>query len=1828
MSGSGVVARVVRAMLVASLLGGAAGAAFAAERRAIVTEDTDYFGRDLGTVKDVDLDGCKAACVEDEACKAFTYNTKARWCFKKAEVGDLRAFPGAISGKIVEASTADPGLQDTRRAELSYLPQSYRDEANTFLGTLAAMKPEGDAADAIQEAMDASMAGNALAANEKYKVALAFDSSRHDVWEAFTSATLAVNSDDWQIRDRVRTESTQGAVNTYLRAEDPDAQAFALQMLARALANRDDWVNAIKTARRSLAIKPDGAFSAQLDTWIDEHGFRVSDNTVDTTADQPRICVAFSGEIAKDDPNITDYVKVEGGETLAVEAEGTQICISGVTYGETYHVTVREGLPAKDPEEKLRKTAELDILIRDRDPSVRFVGKAYVLPKIADATIPVVTVNVDRINAKVVRIGDRSLVSSIANQEFMSQLGSWQAEDMATRTGEAVWDGRVEIKRETNREVTTAIPVGDVVKTLKPGVYAMIATPENSKDQWGSQATQWFIVTDMGLSSMTGNDGLHAVIRSLTSAGPVAGAKVTLVALNNDVLGTGTTDENGYVRFDPGLVRGTGGMAPALLTAEGGADDYAFLDLTKTAFDLTDRGVDGRPSPLPVDVFMSTERGVYRPGETVNATVLARDGKAEATADVPLTLVVFRPDGVEHMRRLAADEGAGGRDLSFDLPGTAMRGAWRMAAYVDPKADPVAEKSFQVEDFQPERIDFKIATDAEVLTPGETAQASIDVNWLYGAPAANLNVEGEVYVTKAAGIPAAPGYSFGLADEEFTPVAEAIQAPTTDENGHADLDLVTPSVSDSTAPLQAAVHVRVLDTNGRPVERRLSLPLSDGRPRIGVDPQFEENVEEGGNARFNVAVVDGEGVRTEAKGLTWALERIDTRYQWYNSDGSWNYEPIKTSALVANGTIDVAADRPSALEARVTWGEYRLTVEDPAGEGVPVTYDFEAGWYVAAGADETPDFLKITLDKEKYRIGDTLTAHLQPRFAGVALIQVVDDRLVTMRTVEVTEAGADVTLPVTADWGPGAYVTATLLRPMDVAAKRMPARALGLAWAAVDPEDRVLNVGVEAPAEVRPNTMLPIEVALANVKPGDDAFVTIAAVDVGILNVTQFEAPAPEGWYFAQRQLGVAFRDVYGQLIDTTLGVKGEVRSGGDGGGISKLLGPPPTERLVAFYQGVTKVDTDGKARASFALPDFNGTVKVMVVAWSKTAVGHATRDVAVRDPVVIMASLPGFLQPGDRSRLRLDLTHVSGPTGAFKLNVSAAGALVDVDAKLGQAVIELGEKASAEVLIPMTAMEVGDETVTATLTAPDGSVSTKTLTVPVRANEPPVVRVSDFKLAARTGKITIGGDLVEGYLKGTAAATLTVGHVAGIDLPGLVASLDKYPYGCTEQITSRALPLVYLDDVVLAAGLTGEKPVRERVQKAVGDVLVNQGSNGSFGLWSPGSEDLWLDAYVTDFLTRAKEKGYDVPATSFELAVSNLKNRVAYSTDFTTGGEDVAYTLYVLARNGRASIGDLRYFAETKLDAFVTPLAKAQLGAALALYGDTQKAETVFRAALGRLADRPDAEKVWRIDYGSDLRDGAALLTLASETHVKAVDVDQLSRQIQSLADQSRWLSTQEQSWMLLAANALLTGGAKPMLDVDGVRKDGVFTARYEPAALTRGIAVGNLGEFAVDARVTVTGVPTTPEPAGGNGYTIERSYYDLDGNAVDPTAVKLGDRLVVTLKVTTTDSAAARLMIDDPIPAGFAIDNPSLVSSGDVSALSFLPLVSNAQATEYRTDRFLAAYDRSGGETELAFAYMVRAIAPGTFARPAALVMDMYRPEKRARTESGMLEVVGPLQ
>jgi alpha-2-macroglobulin len=334
--------------------------------------------------------------------------------------------------------------------------------------------------------------------------------------------------------------------------------------------------------------------------------------------------------------------------------------------------------------------------------------------------------------------------------------------------------------------------------------------------------------------------------------------------------------------------------------------------------------------------------------------------------------------------------------------------------------------------------------------------------------------------------------------------------------------------------------------------------------------------------------------------------------------------------------------------------------------------------------------------------------------------------------------------------------------------------------------------------------------------------------------------------------------------------------------------------------------------------------------------------------------------------------------------------------------------------------------------------------------------------------------------------------------------------------------------------------------------------------------------------------------------------------------GTALAYALMVLAREGAAAVGDLRYYADVKGDDFATPLAQAQLGAALASYGDQVRADAMFARAAATVNARPEGpEQIFRADYGTNYRDAAGLLTLAVEAGSTAIDGEALTDRI---AVRGSGLSTQEATWALLAAHALLDGGGNDGITMNGDPATGPLVRVLDANATTPTI-VGNTG---ADTTVTVSvyGVPSEPEPAGGNGYQITRSYFTLTGEPVTLDAVKVGDRLVTVLEVTPFARGEARLMVADPLPAGFEIDNPNLMSAGSTSSMDWLNAEVEVTHAEFRQDRFLTAIDRYGNES-FKLAYVVRAISPGVFHHPAASVEDMYRPDYRARTAAGTLTI-----
>ncbi|MFN3723235.1 MAG: MG2 domain-containing protein [Paracoccaceae bacterium] len=1783
------------------------------EKRAILLQDTDLPGGDIGQLFDTTLEACERACLSNEQCTAFTFNTRNGSCFPKANPGEAAPYVGAHSAQVLRAAQGSADRAMARRDELRFaIDQDLPDAMEQAMAIGRAYPVNGSSAAAlVNAATEADTRGDVMAAIRFAGAAVALDDTA-ERWLDYARLSLKAGVRPGTGQRAVHLQGLQAAWNAYLRSEPAPLRHNILIVMATALEALDQGRDAVSALRLAQSLQPRDDTAAALDTAIGKYGFRITEHEVQADSLRPRICAIFSEDLVKAGVDYETFVQLPQSR-LTVTSDGYRnLCVEGLAHGARYTVTFREGLPAADGQE-MAKSVAITAYVRDRTPGVRFPGRSYVLPKGESAAIPVETVNTDKLDLTLFRVTDRNLLRAFQNGYFSQPISNWQEGDFKGEVGAQVWSGNATVGQDVNRDVTTRLPLTDALAGQPAGVYALKAAIPG-KDPYDTPAGwQWFVVSDLGLTTMSGVDGLHVFVRSLGTAQAKAGTTIDLLSTANEILATVTTDAMGYARFDAGLTRGTAGAAPALIVVRDGADDVAFLSLTDPEFDLSDRGVEGRPPAPPIDVFLTTDRGAYRAGETVYATALARDGNAAAVPGLPLTARLKRPDGVEYSRMLVPDAGAGGHVFALPIADSAPRGVWRLEVLADPDAATLASQTFLVEDFLPERIDFDLSLADGDLRVGDTPDLTITARYLFGAPGADLAIEGEVLLRAAKEIAGYTGYVFGPHDEPFDARMESFGGERTDASGLARIFPTLPSAEAPQQPLEARITVRVAEGSGRPVERQITKLLTPTTPMIGVRAMFDGVVAEGTEARFALVGLGPDGQPADMD-VEWQITRIETRYQWYQSYGNWNWEPVKSRSISAEGSAQLGAE-PTEIKAPVQWGEYELRVK--AANGAITSTAFYAGWYAPADVTSTPDTLALSLDKPAYKSGDTATLRIVPRAAGTALVTVLSNRLIAMQAVEVAEGENLITLPVTDDWGAGVYVTASVLRPMDVVAGRNPARALGLAHAAVDPGARQLDVTVETLIEAAPRGPLDVAVRVDGMTAGEAAWVTIAAVDQGILNLTAFTPPDPSGHYFGQRKLGIGIRDVYGRLIDGLNGAQGVVRSGGDAGAQARLQAPPPTEELVAYFTGPVRVGADGYARTTFTLPSFNGSVKLMAVAWSAKAVGQAHADVLVRDPVVVTASLPRFMAPGDSSRMLLEIVHATGPSGRMGLDVSASGITLGAI----PSGVDLAENAKAVFAIPVTAGAEGVQTITVAITTPDGKQLTKILTLPVQSNDPEIARTTRLTLA-KGQTLTLDDTIFAGLAPASAKASMAIGPLARMDAPGLLATLDRYPYGCTEQITSKALPLLYFDQVARAMELDRSANLSQRIEQSVAEILTNQTAEGGFGLWSPSNGDLWLDAYVTDFLSRARAQGHAVPDLAFRRALDTLRNQVNYAPDFDEnsngGGEALAYALMVLAREGAAAIGDLRYYADVKADAFGTALAQAQLGGALASYGDQPRADAMFRRAGARMqaVAAQESEQTFRADYGTNFRDAAAILTLAVESGSEAINRDAMTSRISANAVT---LSTQEATWALMATNALID---RPGLD--GITLNGAAMTGPLVKVLTAATGPVSIANSGADTQMTVTayGTPTEPEPAGGNGYAITRSYYTLEGEPATLDTIRTGDRLVTVLEVTPFGKGEARLMVADPLPAGFEIDNPNLISGGSMANLDWLNLEGDVAHSEFRQDRFLTAIDRSNGDT-FRLGYIVRAISPGEFHHPAASVEDMYRPTFRARSDTGRVTI-----
>ena len=1546
------------------------------------------------------------------------------------------------------------------------------------------------------------------------------------------------------------------------------------------------------------------------------------------------VCARFSSPLDRHQ-DIQSYFSVSKKDgTLAdgawlFSSHDSLACFANTEPATEYIVTIYKNLPGRDGA-RLANNFQQRITTRHLEPAASFDTRGSVLMPGISTGLPVVSVNVPAVDITFhrVRPGSRELVLNEIGSSYTYSLSR-----MLPQVSELVYTGRFALQGEKNRRVKHTINIADIPALQAPGLYLAAMKPAGSYTE--SPQMTHFMVTDLGLHARVYSDQLDVHINSLKSAQPVAGVTISLVDDKGQILQQARTTPEGYASFKP-----TPSKAVMLLAEKD--DQQSLLRLKGPALDLSEFELGERPQHSQT-LFIYSERDIYRPGETLHFNALLRDQDGHLQAAPTLKGRLLQPDGQVVRRFTLQATPPGFYQRNIMLPENASTGQWQLE--IDKPDGRKTRYPFKVEEFLPERMKlmFTTASQGAALSPTQPIKVDVLGEYLYGAPAAGNRLSALLRVDHwRTPIPTLKDYQFGDVRDDRGLGTTELEDIFLDNQGKG--KVIAPSRwRDTRSPLKVRLISSLYESGGRPVTRSFEQLVWPGNALIGIRPEFktDENPPENSRVRFDIVRADVQGKKLAAQGLEITLIREEKQYFWEYAEGrGWDYSFSEQEYPVTTQSLNIAAGKHATVELPVEWGSYRLEVRDPQHNTLS-SLRFFAGtdWYSereASAQSSRPDAVGLSLDKPRYRAGDTALLTINPPHDGEALILVEADRPLWTHRQSVTKAGAVVRIPVDAQWQRhDIHVSVIVLRPASKVASITPNRAFGLLHLPLDREARRLQVAIDSVEKSRPNQPLEVALTVANPPVGGNIHVTLAAVDTGVLSLTDFKTPDPFEGFFGRRRYMVESRDLYGAIIELNDYPRAQMKFGGDAparGGKA----PASDIQIVSLYSGPVSVDAQGKAAITLDIPDFNGRLRLMAVAFGNDTFGHADHEVTIAAPVVTQLAMPRFIASGDQATLALDLHNMSGQPQTLNLHLTTTQ---PVTLRNGLQQITLADGEKRTLTFPISAsMGSGRAGIHLAVTSEslhferDWSLAVR----PPYPLERHHQRLLISKGETAHYQLTMLDELLPQSIRGQ----LSISNQPDLGAARQMEALLQYPYGCLEQVSSSAWPWLYANSKNIKRLKLPEASAKKRleaVEEAWRKIEAMQLGNGGFGLWDNHSaEEHWLTAYVTDMLLDAEAQGFPIQQAIRDAALKRLEAYLRQTnmgfSRFSENGDHYrfayrSYAAYVLSRVNRANLGQMRSLFDHQRNDAKAGLPLVHLGLAMLQQGDRQRGHRAIAMGLTKQRD----EEQYLADYGSRIRDDAVILRLLAD---KPRFGDQLKEKLLSLADaiaETRYLSTQERNALFLADIALQQQGGEEWqailqqgLETRQLKQQARYLADLDMAALKEGIAITNQNDALLWSTLNIEGYPRQAPAPVSNGYEIKRDYYNREGKPLDISQLKVGDLVLVHLAITATKRMQDTL-VTDLLPAGLELENQNLEHSIkleqfriDGKTLPELQGDTRIIHQEYRDDRYIAALDHGLYQQQSHIFYLARAVTPGTYKIPPVMVEDMYQPQKRAVGES----------
>jgi alpha-2-macroglobulin len=1535
----------------------------------------------------------------------------------------------------------------------------------------------------------------------------------------------------------------------------------------------------------------------------------------------------------------------------------------------------------------LGKALTVDLSFEELKPAVRMVGSGVILPSTDGLVMPFEAVNLSAVEVRVIRIHESNIgqflqVNALDGTRELARVGrlvTRKTVPLNTKDGPDTgrWnryylDLANHIKAEPGAIYRVELSFGQQ-HSVYPCANATVADGvrerswEEEQAQYDRIQDYWYyddydyedywydeeergsrndpcsqayfarkrsvsrnlLASDLGLIAKRGNDGsLFIAVSDLRSTAPLSGVKLDVQDLQRKSMGSVVSDGEGLATLPA-----TRNKPFLLVASKGEQRGYLKLDdgssLSVSEFDVVgeaiDRGLKG---------YLYGERGVWRPGDSLFLNFILHDIQHKLPKDHPVVLQLFDPRGRLDQKHVRTSSVQNVYSYRIATPHDAPTGVWSAQVHV---GGTVFHRSIRIETVKPNRLKVLLDLGGDRITKGSEQIVRLRSHWLHGAPAKELQTR--VTVTLSRGTPDFKGFERFIFDDLKTQVPEEEQVVfdgKLNTAGEAAFPLRIEAGRNAPAVVNTNIVTRVFESGGDASMDRESIPFLPYSSYAGIKaPEIRSawgNLVTDTTYKFEVAALGPQGKPLAGRALKAQVYRMDWNWWWDgNMNGAANYISSPSVQLRQEKDLITDAKGRARLDFRIErpeWGRFAVRITDPeSGHScASQVYVDWPGWEGRSRRESASQaaMLRFNSDKERYAVGEQATLTIPSAGNGRALVSLeTGSKVLDAVWVELKGTETKHTFTVTEDMVPNVYAHVTVVQPHALTQNDLPIRLYGVIPLLVEDPSTRLQPVITMANEVRTDVAFDVQVSEKN---GERMTYTLAIVDEGLLDLTRFKTPDPWKHFHAREALGVRTWDMYDQVIGAfgkqlqrllALGGSDEVGKG-DAAKANRF-------KPVVRHVGPFTLDAGKKAKHSFTISDYVGSVRVMVVAANgERAFGNAEKAVPVRKPLMLLATMPRVLSPGEL----VDL-----PVTVFAMDAKVK----DVTVKLEPNALLIPEGPASK---SIRFNSQGDQVVTfkvrvkeavgvARMTvSAEGAGEKAQERIELQVRQPNLPQTDVLETVLDPGKSWQQTPVPLG-VAGSNSAYLELSSIPPVDLGRRLQYLIGYPHGCLEQTTSKAFPQLYLASVMEVPDRS-MRELRSNVEAAIRKMTQFQRSDGGFNYWSGGDHyDTWTSIYAGHFIVEAERQGFAVPSTMRANWLANQRRSAReWNGSVPQGWERgsvqlvQAYRLYVLALARSEEVGAMNRLRE---QSGLGLQASWMLAAAYAHIGRKDVASALAKA----LDTTVPAYTEQGNTYGSDLRDEAlvaeALLIMGDQARAGAV-VQRIAKRLSS----EEWYSTQSTAFGLMAVARLAEKNPLGKGMSYTLKAGGTTTEHNSKKAMARTdlavpdgkgiVGVTNKGQGLLYVRLVLTGTPMAgQEKASANGLAMSVHYELMDGTSLDPARIEQGTDFRAVVKVSHPGVVGhyQQLALTQVFPSGWEIRNARM--EGSESAVRG----SSFTYRDQRDDRVMTYFDLRRGATHT-YTVLLNASYTGRYYLPGAHVEAMYDHTVNARGAGNWVEVV----